>query len=55
MKTTNLKSRFLKDIYFEDHIGKGKFKILNEIGDWIFFKKGSVGNNYINQICSLKK
>ena len=52
---TNSKSRFLKDIYFEDHMGKGKFKILNEVGDWIDFKKGSVGNYFINQICSLKK
>ena len=52
---SNLKSRFLKDIYFEGHMGKGKFKILNEIGDWIVFKKGSVGNYFINQICSFKK
>ena len=52
---TNSKSRFLKDIYFEDHMGKGKFKILNEISDWIFFEKGSVGNYFVNQICSFKK
>lgn len=52
---TNSKSRFLKDIYFEDHMGKGKFKVLNEIGNWIVFKKGSVGNYFINQICSFKK
>ena len=51
----NLKSRFLKDIYFEDHMGKGKFKVQNEVSDWIVFKKGSVGNYFINQICSFKK
>ena len=50
----NSKSRFLKDIYFEDQMGKGKFKVLNEVGNWIVFKKGSVGNYFINQICSLK-
>ena len=29
--------------------------ISNEISDWIVFKKGSVGNYFINQICSFKK
>ena len=46
------KSRFLKDIYFEEHMGKGEFKVLDEVGDWIIFKKGSVGNYFVNQICS---
>ena len=49
---TDSKSRFLKDIYFEEHMGKGEFKVLDEVGDWIIFKKGSVGNYFVNQICS---
>ena len=48
-------SRFLTDIYFEDHMGKGKSKILNEVGDWIIPKDGSVGQNFIKVVCSLKK
>ena len=36
-------------------MGKGKFKVQNEVSDWIVFKKGSVGNYFINQICSFKK
>lgn len=49
---TDSKSRFLKDIYFEEHMGKGEFKVLDEVGDWIIFKKGSVGNYFVNKICS---
>ena len=49
---TDSKSRFLKDIYFEENMGKGEFKVLDEVGDWIIFKKGSVGNYFVNQICS---
>ena len=41
---TDSKSRFLKDIYFEENMGKGEFKVLDEVGDWIIFKKGSVGD-----------
>ena len=50
---TDSKSRFLKDIYFEENMGKGEFKVLDEVGDWIIFKKGSVGDYFANQICSL--
>ena len=50
---TDSKSRFLKDIYFEENMGKGEFKVLDEVGDWIIFKKGSVGDYFVNQICSL--
>ena len=49
---TDSKSRFLKDIYFEENMGKGEFKVLDEVGDWIIFKKGSVGDYFVNQICS---
>ena len=49
---TDAKSRFLKDIYFEENMGKGEFKVLDEVGDWIIFKKGSVGDYFVNQICS---
>ena len=48
-------SRFLTDIYFEDHMGKGKSKVLNEVGDWTSFKDGSVGHYFIEVVCSLKK
>ena len=50
---TDSKSRFLKDIYFEENMGKGEYKVLDEVGDWIIFKKGSVGDYFANQICSL--
>ena len=50
---TDSKSRFLKDIYFEENMGKGEYKVLDEVGDWIIFKKGSVGDYFVNQICSL--
>ena len=33
------KTRFLKDMYFEDHMGMGKSKILNEVGEWITIQK----------------
>ena len=49
---TDTKSRFLKDIYFEENMGKGEYKVLDEVGDWIIFKKGSVGDYFVNQICS---
>ena len=48
-------SRFLTDKYFEDHMGKGKLKVLNEVGDWTTFKDGSVGHYFIEVVCSLKK
>ena len=49
---TDSKSRFLKDIYLEENMGKGEYKVLDEVGDWIIFKKGSVGDYFVNQICS---
>ena len=36
-------------------MGKGKSKILNEVGDWIIPKDGSVGQYFIKVVCSLKK
>ena len=51
---TNSKSRFLKDIYFEDHMGIGKSKILNEVGEWITIQKNSIGEYFNNFICSIK-
>ena len=32
-----------------------KSKILNEVGDWIIPKSGSVGHYFIKVVCSLKK
>ena len=34
---------------------KTKSKILNEVGDWIIPKDGSVGQYFIKVVCSLKK
>ena len=48
-------SRFLTDIYFKDQIGKGKSKILNEVGDSIIPEDGSVGHYFTKDVCSLKK
>ena len=49
-----LKSRFLNTIY-PRNIGKDKSKVLNEVGNWITFKKGSVGMNFTDFVCSLEK
>lgn len=50
-----LQSRFLKDIYYERNMGKGKSKVLNEVGNWITFKKGSIGMYFTDFICSSEK
>ena len=49
------KTRFLKDMYFEEHMGMGKSKTLNEVGEWITIQKNSVGEYLNNFICSIKK
>ena len=49
------KTRFLKDMYFEEQMGMGKSKILNEVGEWITIQKNSIGENFNNFICSIKK
>ena len=33
------KTRFLRDMYFEKHMGKGNSKTLNEVGEWITIQK----------------
>ena len=33
------KARYLKDMYFEGHMGMGKSKTLNEVGEWITIQK----------------
>ena len=48
------KTRFLKDMYFEGHMGMGKSKILNEVGEWITIQKNSIGEYFNNFICSIK-
>ena len=35
-------------------MGKGKSKILNEVGNWVTFKKNSIGEYFNNFICSIK-
>ena len=42
-------------MYFEDHMGMGKSKILNEVGEWITIQKNSIGEYFNNFICSIKK
>ena len=49
-----LKSRFLKTIY-PRNIEKGKSKLLNEVGNWKIFEKGSTGMYIANYVCSLSK
>ena len=49
------KTRFLKDMYFEEHMGTGKSKTLNEVGEWITIQKNSIGEYFNNFICSIKK
>ena len=48
------KTRFLRDMYFEEHMGMGKSKTLNEVGGWIKIQKNSVGGYFNNFICSIK-
>ena len=50
----NSKTRFLKDIYFDGHMGTGKSKTLNEVGKWIAIKKNTIGEYFNNVICSLR-
>ena len=49
-----LKSRFLKTIY-PRNIEKGKSKVLNEVGNWIIFKKGSTGMYIADYVCTYNK
>ena len=49
------KTRFLRDMYFEEHMGMGKSKTLNEVGEWITIQKNSIGEYLNNFICSIKK
>ena len=49
------KTRFLRDMYFEEHMGMGKSKTLNEVGEWIAIQKNSIGEYFNNFICSIKK
>ena len=48
------KTRFLRDMYFEEHMGMGKSKTLNEVGEWITIQKNSIGEYFNNFICSIK-
>ena len=48
------KTRFLKDMYFEEHMGMGKSKTLNVPGEWITIQKNSIGEYFNNFICSIK-
>ena len=49
------KTRFLRDMYFEEHMGIGKSKTLNEVGEWITIQKNSIGEYFNNFICFIKK
>ena len=49
------KTRFLRDMYFEEHMGMGKSKTLNEVGEWITIQKNSIGEYFNTFICSIKK
>ena len=49
------KTRFLRDMYFEEHMGMGKSKTLNEVGEWITIQKNSIVEYFNNFICSIKK
>ena len=49
------KTRFLRDMYFKEHMGMGKSKTLNEVGEWITIQKNSIGEYFNNFICSIKK
>ena len=49
------KTRFLRDMYFEEHMGMGKSETLSEFGEWITIQKNSIGEYFNNFICSIKK
>ena len=48
------KTRFVNDMYFEGHMGMGKSKTLNEVGEWITIQKNSIGEYFNNFVCSIK-
>ena len=48
------KTRFLRDMYFEEHMGMGKSKTLSKVGEWIKIQKNSIGEYFNNFICSIK-
>ena len=47
----NMKSRFLKDVYFKDNMGEGKYITLDKKSDWTIFKSGSIGDKFNKFVC----
>ena len=47
----NMESRFLKDVYFKDNMGKGEYITLDKKSDWIIFKSDSLGYKFNKFVC----
>ena len=47
----NMESRFLKDVYFKDNMGKGEYITLDKKSDWMIFKSGSLGDKFNKFVC----
>ena len=47
----NMESRFLKDVYFKDNMGKGVYITLDKKSDWMIFKSGSLGDKFNKFVC----
>ena len=46
-----MKSRFLKDVYFKDNMGEGKYITLDKKSDWKIIKSGSIGDKFNKFVC----
>ena len=47
----NMESRFLKDVYFKDNMGKGEYITLDKKSDWMIFKSDSLGDKFNKFVC----
>ena len=47
----NMESRFLKDVYFKDNMGKGEYISLDKKSDWMIFKSDSLGDKFNKFVC----
>ena len=47
----NMESRFLKDVYFKDNMGKGEYITFDKKSDWMIFKFDSLGDKFNKFVC----
>ena len=47
----NMKTRFLKDVFFRDNMGMGEYITLDKKSDWMIFKSDSIGDKFNKFVC----